>query len=158
MKPIQTLRVKRLHPDAKLPEYATSGAACFDLVAWGERHYDIHSGVHFACAIEGGSADVFRTGLAFAIPQGFAMLIFSRSGHGFKRDTRLANCVGVIDSDYRGEVLVKLRNDGESPVLIEKGDRIAQAMLVELPAVRMLEVDELDDTARGAGGFGSTGA
>jgi dUTP pyrophosphatase len=86
------------------------------------------------------------------------MLIFSRSGHGFKNDVRLSNCVGVIDSDYRGEVQIKLSNDGGDHFTINNDDRIAQAMLVKLPWVELIEVDELSETARGTNGFGSTGS
>jgi dUTP pyrophosphatase len=86
------------------------------------------------------------------------MLIFSRSGHGFKDALRLSNCVGVIDSDYRGEVMVSLRADGEACPKIRTGDRIAQAMILPVPAVEFEEVEDLTETARGAGGFGSTGA
>ena len=86
------------------------------------------------------------------------MLVYSRSGHGFKHDTRLANCVGVIDSDYRGELMVKLTYDGaEDGPFIEPGDRIAQAMIVPVSQVSFDVVDELSDTVRGSGGFGSTG-
>ncbi len=91
------------------------------------------------------------------------MLIFSRSGHGFNHNARLANCVGVIDSDYRGEVLVKLSMDDEfcdpeTELYIRPGDRIAQAMLVQVPRCEFEVVEQLTITERGAGGFGSTGA
>ena len=140
------LRIKQLTDDARMPVYATEGAACLDL----------------SC-IEGmtigaGAAHTFRTGIAFEVPAGHGMLIFSRSGHGFKHGVRLANGVGVIDSDYRGEVMVRLVNDGLNPVRIEAGDRIAQAMLLQLPGISAIEVvNELTSTARGEGGFGSTG-
>lgn len=137
-----TLKVKRLHPDAKLPTYATAGAACFDLAA-----------------LRGGEVEPtnrFRTGLAFEVPAGHVMLVFSRSGHGFNNDVRLANCVGVIDSDYRGEVEVKLTADG-APVYVTSGDRIAQAMVLPVQQFTILEAAELSVTDRGEGGFGSTG-
>lgn len=87
------------------------------------------------------------------------MMVYSRSGHGFKSDTRLANCVGVIDSDYRGELMVKLTYDGnECGELIQPGDRIAQAMIIPVEQVQFELADELSDTERGTGGFGSTGA
>lgn len=144
------LKIKRLHPDAILPKYATPGAACFDLHA-------LHGSSSF---VADGTPQTFRTGLAFEIPPGWAMLIYSRSGHGFKNDTRLANCVGVIDSDYRGEVMVRLSRDLalSSSLMVAAGDRIAQAMLVPVAQVTIEEVDEIGATARGAGGFGSTGA
>lgn len=172
--PRQELKVKRLHPDAVIPQYATDGSGCFDLHAvhvggltnaeWDvfEKNSDLmRPGVHRHTELRNGEPQTFRTGLAFEVPAGHVMLIFSRSGHGFKYDTRLANCVGVIDSDYRGEVMVRLTRDTERtffPLDIKSGDRIAQAMLVPIPRVQLVEVDELSDTERGAGGFGSTGA
>ena len=85
------------------------------------------------------------------------MMIYSRSGHGFNWGVRLANCVGVIDSDYRGEVKVKLQADG-CAMTVSKHDRIAQAMIIPVPKVQFTEVEALSETVRGAGGFGSTGA
>lgn len=139
------MKVKKLHPDSRLPTYATPGAACFDLYA-----------VCDAPQVLIDSATI-RTGLAFDIPQGYAMTIYSRSGHGFKHGVRLANCVGVIDSDYTGEVLVKLTCDHNGWLTVNTGDRIAQAMLIPVEQVFFEEVQELKTTARGAGGFGSTG-
>lgn len=134
------VNVKRLDPAATLPTYATEGSACFDIAA-----------------LEGGTVPaVFSTGLAFEVPEGHVMLVFSRSGHGFKHDVRLANCVGVIDSDYRGELKVKLAADG-APMQVAPGDRIAQAMVMPVSRCTLVEVNELDETARGQGGFGSTG-
>lgn len=143
--PINSLKIKRLHPDAIVPRYASAGAACFDLHA-----------------IQGGevgaySSAVFDTGLAFEIPSGWMMQIFSRSGHGFSHDVRLSNCVGVIDADYRGAVLVKLRNDGPLRFDVKTGERIAQAQLSPVIRVSFEMVDALSETERGAGGFGSTG-
>jgi dUTP pyrophosphatase len=143
------LKIKKLHPDAIIPQYQTDGAACFDL------HAITDFQTVFVCSEV---AKTFRTGLAFEVPVGQVLLIFSRSGHGFRNDTRLANCVGVIDSDYRGEVQVRLKCDGMSYLEVKQGDRIAQAMLVQVPRVELVEVEELSDTARGASGFGSTGS
>ncbi len=141
------LKVKKLHPDAQLPEYATDGSGCFDIRT-------IEQG-----AVLPDRDRTFRTGLAVEIPEGHVMLIFSRSGHGFKNDTRLSNCVGVIDSDYRGQIQVKLRCDSEyGGILVDAGDRIAQAIILPFPRVSFVEVDELSDTERGTGGFGSTGS
>lgn len=149
------MKVKKLFPDAKLPVYATEGAACFDLrvhpEGWAQHHID--NGVR----IDPGQAYNFRTGLAFEVPEGQVMLVFSRSGHGFKNGTRLANCVGVIDSDYRGELRVNLHCDGQMGLTVHPGDRIAQAMLLPVKRVKFEEVEELSETQRGAGGFGSTG-
>jgi dUTP pyrophosphatase len=148
------VKVKKLHAAAILPQYATAGAACFDLFALPANDEEV--------AIHYGGPQVIPTGLAFEIPAGHVMLIFSRSGHGFKSETRLANCVGVIDSDYRGEVMVKLTRDPNAdtpiaPLRFRHGDRIAQAMVVPFPRVSFVEAVELSDTERGAGGFGSTG-
>ena len=146
------LKVKRTHPAAFIPSFATMGAACFDLHA-------ITEGEVTECLMPG-SAHVFQIGLAFEIPEGYALMIYSRSGAGFKNDVRLANCTGVIDADYRGSVAVKLTNDNADgrAFKVKHGDRIAQAMLIEVPIVRLVEVLELSTTARGAGGFGSTGS
>lgn len=144
------LKVKMLHPDAVMPKYATAGAACFDLHALGGTE-----------CVYPGLPKTFRTGLSFEIPENHVMLIFSRSGHGFKNSTRLSNCVGVIDSDYRGEVSVKLSCDSsinDSFLLVSQGDRIAQAMVIPFQKIEFEEVDELGSTERGTGGFGSTGS
>ena len=141
-----SIKIKKLHPSAELPTFATPGAACFDIKT-------VAPGEVGAC----GGTHSFPTGLAFEIPQGHVMLVFSRSGHGFKNSITLVNCVGVIDSDYRGELMVKLRNDSALRFSFEPGDRIAQAMIVQLPSVQFVAVEELSDTQRGAGGFGSTG-
>lgn len=145
------LKVKKLHPDAIIPTYATDGSACFDLYAT-ETKGSIDSSVgKFYPSV------VVNTGLSFEIPAGYQMLVFSRSGHGFNCNVRLANCVGVVDSDYRGEVKVKLTADEDGYLQIKKGDRIAQAQLMPVHRVTFQEVSELTETERGAGGFGSTG-
>ena len=133
------VKIKKLHHDAVTPTYATKSAACFDLTAT-ERH-----------------GDVFGTGLAIEVPDGYGLFIFSRSGHGFKDATRLANCVGVIDADYRGEIKIKLTRDDGGIVGPMIGERIAQGVLLPTPQVEFEEVDELEKTERGMGGFGSTG-
>lgn len=138
------VKIKKLNPIALMPTYGSDGAACFDL-------YSVDSGYVI-------DENTFRTGLAFEIPDGHVMLVFSRSGHGFKHDTRLANCVGVIDHDYRGEVMVKMRCDSATgSMFVKYGERIAQAMIIPFPKVTFEWSDELSDTARGNGGFGSTG-
>lgn len=145
------LKIKKLHPAAMLPTYATPGAACFDLYALPENDK--------AVQVRFGLPTTIPTGLAFEVPEGHVMLIFSRSGHGFNNDTRLANCVGILDSDYRGECKVKLTRDQAYThgMVVKHGDRIAQAMVIPLPKVTFEEVQELSDTQRGNGGFGSTG-
>lgn len=163
------LKIKKMHPDAVIPSYATSGSACFDLCAVDINGYTMaehailqKAGHHYdSVLLEPGSSATFRTGLAFEVPPGWSMLIFSRSGHGFKQGIRLANSVGVIDADYRGEVLVRLTCDVGNmfgSFRVRPGDRIAQAMLVPASHVEMIEVDDLSQTDRGELGFGSTGA
>ena len=144
------IKFKKLSATAITPIYATAGAACFDL------HADTEGETH----INVGTSTAIKTGLSFEIPAGHVMLIYSRSGHGFKQNTRLANCVGVIDSDYRGEVMVKLTRDESDggDLVVKHADRIAQAMIVPIPSVTLVESDDLSSTERGAGGFGSTGA
>jgi dUTP pyrophosphatase len=146
------LKIKKLHPAAIIPKYATAGAACFDLHSLpGNNRTFLFPDMPI----------LYRTGLSFEIPEGWVMLIFSRSGHGFKDSIRLSNCTGVIDSDYRGEVMVRLvrdLQDHDLPVTIDDGDRIAQAMLVQVIQWELEEVAELGNTVRGAGGFGSTGS
>ena len=143
---MSTLKVLRITPDAKLPFRATSGAAAFDLHSIEDGH------------VTEARPNVFSTGLKVEVPEGHVLLIFSRSGHAFKSNVRLSNCVGVIDSDYRGDVKVKLTADVPGALDVKAGDRIAQAMLVQLPSVEITEVTSLSSTDRGDGGFGSTGA
>jgi len=140
-----TLKVKRLTETAKLPTYAHDGDACFDLYA---------DSVTSLC---GGTVFMCSTGLSFDIPQGYALMVYSRSGHGFNHNTRLSNAVGVIDSGFKGELMVKLTCDRQLTYHPAEGDRIAQAMLIPVPVVVFDEVDSLSDSDRGEGGFGSSG-
>jgi dUTP pyrophosphatase len=139
------VKIIKMEANVETPVYATDGAACFDIFG-----YKVHS--------VGESSTTFHTGLKFEVPANHVLLIYSRSGHGFNKDTRLANCVGVIDSDYRGELLVKLRCDDacEDTVDVKAGDRIAQGMVVPVERVQFEIVDELGSTERGENGFGST--
>lgn len=140
------VKVKRLSTAARLPTYATDGSGCFDLYATHGANLDSERPA------------AIGTGLSFEIPEGHVMLVFSRSGHGFNHDVRLANCVGVIDSDYRGEVKVKLTcDDYRKSLVVSEGDRVAQALIIPIPAVEFEEVGDLSVTERGEGGFGSTG-
>ena len=141
------LKVKRLHPEAKLPTYATDGSACMDLYA----------NLLGDASVAGRGSLRIPTGLAVEVPPGWALCIYSRSGHGFNLHLRLSNCVGIIDADYRGEVMVQLHNDSPTFRPISRHERIAQAMLVRAPRAQIVEVGELTPTARGEGGFGSTG-
>lgn len=145
------VKVKKLHEDARLPTYATDGSGCFDIYN-AEEHYRPCSSKELYTDV----SRVYKTNLAFEVPEGHVMLVFSRSGHAFHNDIRLANCVGVIDSDYRGELLIKLKCDGIGRT-IYPGDAIAQALIVPIPRVEFVLSDTLSSTERGAGGFGSTG-
>lgn len=143
------MKIKKLNEHAKIPTYATDGSGCFDLYSVDE------------CTLIEGEQEELSIGLSFEIPEDHVMLIFSRSGHGFKEGIRLSNCVGVIDSDYRGEVKVKLHKDENLTATVEyqihRGDRIAQALVIPVPKVEFELVDELSTTERGEGGFGHTG-
>lgn len=143
------VKVKKMFDDVTLPEYATPGSACFDIKSYGVEDANQLTALH-------------KTGLQFEVPDNHVMLVFSRSGHGFKDNVRLANCVGVIDSDYRGELKVKHTLDvgtyHEKPaVRYGKGDKIAQGMVIPYEQVKFFISDELSTTERGEGGFGSTG-
>ncbi len=149
------VKVKKLVQCAKLPTYATDGAGAFDLYAVladapPRKKQSWHR-------VEMEEVTFIRTGLAFEIPDGHVMLVFGRSGHTAKYGTSLANCVGVVDSDYRGEVTIMLRA-GHSGLDVMPGDRIAQAIVIPRPRAEFELVDELSDTDRGVGGLGSTGA
>lgn len=139
------LRVK-LGPGAKMPTRATDGSACLDICA------------RAPATVHAGECAPVSTGLYVQIEPGWCMLLFSRSGHGIRHGIRLANSVGVIDSDYRGEIIVGLRNDNWTRFDIKPGDRIAQALLVPVHEVELIQVGELSETVRGTGGLGSTGA
>ncbi|WPK42416.1 deoxyuridine 5'-triphosphate nucleotidohydrolase [Pseudomonas phage Ppu-503] len=142
---------------AILPKYQTEGAGAFDLHADFTKH-DVPVGT--AIPVEPGAPVTFDTGIIPVIPKGWVLLVFSRSGHGFKSDIRLANCVGVIDSDYQGTIGVKLTCDALwREFEVKHGDRIAQAILMPAPQVELYEAfaEDIAPTERGANGFGSTG-
>ena len=143
-----TVCVKKLTPSAKLPTYATASSAGADLYALPDLG---------EITVEAGETVFVRTGLSLAIPEGYAGLIYARSGLACKRGLAPANQVGGIDAEYRGEVMVALHNHGETAVTLEAGERIAQLVVTPVLAPLFLECDTLDDTARGDGGFGSTG-
>lgn len=142
------VKIKKLSSESiqgLTPTYGTDGAAAFDF-------YTPHD-VEF----DGWADETIRTGIAMEIPPGYALLLFSRSGQT-KENVRLTNCVGVIDSDYRGEIFIKLTKD--NPYTLTKypaGSRIAQGIIIPIPRVEFVEVSELSETTRGEGGFGSTG-
>jgi dUTP pyrophosphatase len=141
------VQVKRLpHGEGlALPAYATEGAAGMDVLA--AEDVTIDSGARHAVA----------TGLALAIPAGYEIQVRPRSGLALKHGITVPNTPGTIDSDYRGELKVILINHGAEPFVIARGDRVAQLVLAPVTQASWLEVDELDATARGEGGFGSTG-
>lgn len=144
---MQTVRVKKLHPDAHLPTYGSAEAAGADLYACLEAPVTIEPGETFWVP----------TGIALEVPKGCAGLVFARSSMGAKRGLAPANKVGVIDSDYRGEIRVVLFNHSAQPQTISPGERVAQFVIVPVIVPAFMEVDELTDTDRGTGGFGSTG-
>ena len=142
------IKIKKLRPEARIPTSGSAYAAGYDL---------------YACLPEG-SVEIaphatakIGTGLAMAVPEGYFGAIFARSGLATKEGLRPANCVGVVDSDYRGENQVPLHNDTDTEKTVRHGDRIAQMVILPCPAVEYTEAEELDETDRGAGGFGSTG-
>ena len=144
------VKIKKINSEAKVPVYGSKGAACFDLYA---------ANIINVTDENGERTVTYGTGLQFEVPEGHVMMVYSRSGHGFKYGITLANSTGVIDADYRGEVCVKLRKPGtDIHGMPAVGERIAQAMIIPVDQVSFEETDELSSTQRGAGGFGSTGA
>lgn len=141
------MEVKRLHPKATLPLRATDGSAGYDLAACLEE----------PLLIPHGETRLVPTGIAIALPRGMGGFLFGRSGLGVKHGIAPANAVGVIDWDYRGELLVGLRNSSAIDYTLQPGDRIAQLVLLPVSTPALCPVEELGETARGAGGFGSTG-
>ncbi len=144
---MEAIKVKKLRPAAVMPTFGSAEAAGADLYACLEADVDILPG----------ETRFIPTGLAMALPKGYAGLVYARSGLACKQDLAPANKVGVIDSDYRGEFMIALHNHGKEVRTIRHGDRVAQ--LVVTPILRPVyeETDALDETDRGAGGFGSTG-
>lgn len=143
---MESIQVKRVSDTARLPARATQGSAGYDLYA------DC-----FAEILPGEIVRV-KTGIAIAIPANdVAAFIYARSGIAASFGVSPANCVGVVDSDYRGEIIVPLFNHGDTPFLVEPGDRIAQMVFAPVFLPKLIECDTLDETERGNGGFGSTG-
>ena len=143
------IAVRRLphNPDLPLPAYATAGAAGMDLLA----------AVEASVTIEPGKRALIPTGLAIALPPGYELQVRPRSGLALRHGVVLPNSPGTIDEDYRGEIQVIVLNAGEAPFTVERGTRIAQAVLAPVVRVRWHEVPNLDVTTRNEGGFGSTG-
>jgi dUTP pyrophosphatase len=144
---MSTIRVKKLSPNAILPTYGTNEAAGADLYACLEDTVSIAPGETYWVG----------TGIALEVPKGCAGLIYARSSMGVKRGLAPANKVGVIDSDYRGEIRVVLLNHSNQMQTVSPGERVAQLIITPVLTPAYEEVDELSDTVRGVGGFGSTG-
>ena len=141
------INVKLLRPGAQVPTYGSAEAA----------GADIYVCIDEPVEIQPGCTAMLPTGFALEVPKGCAGLIFARSSMGAKRHLAPANKVGVIDSDYRGEVKVALHNHGLEPQTVSPGERVAQLLIVPVFTPGFNLVEDLDDTVRGAGGFGSTG-
>ncbi len=144
---MNTIRVKKLHPNAVLPTYGSAEAAGADLYACLEE----------SVTIEPGEIVWVPTGIALEVPKGCAGLVYARSSMGAKRGLAPANKVGVVDSDYRGEIKVVLLNHSNQTQTLQPGERVAQFVITPVLQPNYEEVEELTDTNRGTGGFGSTG-
>lgn len=141
------VQFRRLRPDAIVPRYQTAHAAGMDL----------HAAIDAAITLAPGASAAVGTGLAMAIPPGFEGQVRPRSGLAKNHQVTVVNAPGTIDADFRGHAMVLLINLGREPFTIASGDRIAQLVIAPVAQAEVVEVDELDDTERGAGGFGSTG-
>ena len=139
--------IKRLSKEVSLPKYETSGSSGMDLAA------NIDADIN----IDPGKTAIIPTGLALSIPKGFEVQIRPRSGLAAKQKISVLNTPGTIDADYRGEIKVILINLGQEPFKVEKGLRIAQMVVCPIVRAQLKEVDNLNETERGEGGFGSTG-
>ena len=145
---MEMLKIKKVKENAKVPNRATSGSAGLDLCAC----------IDEPVTLEGGDTAVIPTGIAIALPSAdYGAFVFPRSGIAVKHGIGLLNSVGVIDSDYRGEIMVGVINQVKEAYTIQPGERIAQMVIMPVSMMPVEEVTELDDTDRGAGGFGSTG-
>lgn len=141
------VKIKKLNPAATTPTYGTEFAAGADLYACTDESITINPG----------ETQFIHTGLAMEIPEGLVGLIYARSGMACKKGVAPANKVGVIDSDYRGEIIVALYNHSETPLVVNNGERVAQMVYAPYYHAQFTEVNELEDSVRGEGGFGSTG-
>jgi len=141
------LSIKLTKPNAKLPVCKTAGSVGYDMAAC----------LSGAEVIEPGGTHMIGTGVSIALEPGYAAFIYARSGLGINHGIIPANCVGVVDSDYRGEIIVGLKNTSGAPFTINDGDRIAQMVIARCELPELILSNELDETPRGRGGFGSTG-
>lgn len=145
---MDTLKIKKIKENARIPARATSGSAGMDLYAC----------IDEPVTVNPGEKAVIPTGIAIALPSPeLGAFIFARSGLAIKHGIGLLNAVGVIDSDYRGEICVGLTNQLSEPYTIAPDERIAQMIIMPVSLIPVEEAEELDETERGAGGFGSTG-
>lgn len=143
------IKVKKLDPRATIPAQMTEGSACFDVSTIED--------VYIRTLNASDKADIIHTGLAFEIPDGYHMKVFLRSSIGLNTKLRLANQVGIIDSDYRGELMLIVENPSRNIVKIPKGTRVAQCLIEKNVPIEFVEADSLSKTARGTKGIGSTG-
>lgn len=141
------VKIKKLNDEARIPKYGTAEAAGADL----------YSCIEENTLIKAGETVMIKTGIALEIPKGYVGLVYARSGLAFKKGIAPSNKVGVIDSDYRGEIMVALHNHSKEDYVVEKGERIAQLVIAPYIFADFEEVEELDETDRNVGGFGSTG-
>ncbi len=143
----EQVKLKKLNDKAVIPAYGTPFSAGADLYAVTDETVTVAPGQTY----------LVHTGIAVEIPEGYAGLIYARSGLATKKGLAPANKVGVIDSDYRGEIMIPMYNHSDVPAVINNGERVAQMIIMPYLSAEFTETDELDDTARGDRGFGSTG-
>ncbi|MBO5364475.1 MAG: dUTP diphosphatase [Clostridia bacterium] len=141
------VKIQYIYEGVQRPEYATSGSAGMDLSA----------AMDEAVTVPAGGRALVPTGIAMQIPAGYGGFVFPRSGLSYKKGISMCNCVGVIDSDYTGEIKVAVHNISQEDYTINPGDRIAQLVFLPVPQAELIECESLDETERGSGGFGSTG-
>lgn len=143
---MQVLKVKKLHKNAQLPKFGTDGAAGMDFYLPRPETFIPHE------------TRLVPLGVAVEVPKGHMLIVAPRSSTGIKTPLRMTNSIGVIDSDYRGEINAVFENTSNEAYIAHEGDRLVQGILIEVPKVLIQEVEELTETKRGVGGFGSTGA
>lgn len=157
-----TVKFKKLHEAAVIPQKATVGSAGFDFVAVGyktqfDEEWFRPGSYPVNIAIAPNMRLFVKTGLAVEVPEEHVLMIYARSGLATKNGIVLGNCVGVVDSDYRGEIMIALVNQSSKPYVVKNGERVAQGVIHRIPAIEIVEAAELTHTERGVGGFGSTG-
>lgn len=157
------IKIKRLTPTALIPKKNFTSDACFDLYldAPDAIYHEWNGGVEVKAArgikIRPNETVMLHTGIAMETPVGYYAAIYARSGLACKQGLRPANCVGIIDCDFRAEVMVALHNDSAETRIVHHGDRIAQMAILPVLDVKLVEADNLSETERGSGGFGSSG-